>query len=109
MIHFELGNIELLEYATRSTYRFLYKKNKLYYHEKLIIDFIRKNDFNLLTESKEQINAFKKLKAELLSEPKNDYEVNFDERQHFIHWLDSKIENPQRLEVNFEKVLKKQE
>ncbi len=109
MIHFELGNIELLEYATRSTYRFLYKKKKLYYHERLIIDFIRKNDFNALTESKEQVAAFSNLKEALLSGAEDSIEVNFDERHHFVHWLEGKIENPQGLKRIFRKTLKKQE
>lgn len=42
MVHFELGNFDLLPYAERSTQRFLKNRNRNYYVEKIILKFIRK-------------------------------------------------------------------
>ena len=99
MIHFELGNFDLLRYATKSTYRFLYKQDKLYTHEKIILDFIRKKKFNIRTRKKEIVLLFKQLKDRLLSHSKDPYGGNFDEYHHFIYWLDSKIEDKPLAEV----------
>ena len=42
LIHYELGNFDLIEYLIKSTQRFLNKKNRDFEVEKLIITNIRK-------------------------------------------------------------------
>lgn len=41
LLHFELGNLELLEYLTRSTYRYLYRKGALHEFEKAILTYVQ--------------------------------------------------------------------
>jgi len=102
--HYELGNIDLVDYYIRSTYRFLIKKNDLHLFQKIIMKFLRK----LSSITRDQlIDAFKDLREQLL--PLND---KFYERRPFIYfdiisWLESKIENKDVQETIKEKVQRK--
>jgi len=85
---YELGNADVLEFMLRSTYRYLYKKARIYKHEKLILEFIRKL-CNITT--KEGLNQiFTRLRDQLLTLQQEPYEKSpfyFD----IISWLESKI------------------
>lgn len=102
--HYELGNLDLVDYYIRSTYRFLIKKNDLHLFQKIIMRFLRK----LSSITRDQlIDAFKDLREQLL--PLND---KFYERRPFIYfdiisWLESKIEKRDTQEIIREKVLRK--
>lgn len=88
--HYELGNREVLEYAVRSTYRFLRKKDDLHQFQKEILDFIKELSWSL-TET-ELIRRFRKLREKLLPISNSRFDrrafVYFD----IISWLESKIE-----------------
>lgn len=100
--HYELGNIDLVDYYIRSTYRFLIKKNDLHQFQKIIMKFLRK----LSSITRDQlIDAFKDLREQLI--PLND---KFYERRPFIYfdiisWLESKIENRSVQEIIKEKAV----
>lgn len=102
--HYELGNLDLVDYYIRSTYRFLIKKNDLHLFQKIIMKFIRK----LSSITRDQlIDAFKELREQLI--PLND---KFYERRPFIYfdiisYLESKINNRDIQEIIKEKVQKK--
>ncbi len=102
IIHFEIGNMELLEYIVKSTYRFLNKRNRLYKFETSVLNFIRKKLLKINT-SKELIEAFKELKPELEEIIKDRFEKQALEYFDFISWLESKIENRPFAEVVREK------
>jgi len=93
--HFELGNTLFLEHITRSTYRFLLSKERLFKSEKAILQFIRKNS----SKNKKQITAaFPELKKELLQITKDPLEKNMLSVFDLVSYLESKITNkPQRL------------
>ncbi|MBI9053611.1 MAG: hypothetical protein JEY96_07315 [Bacteroidales bacterium] len=102
--HYELGNIDLVDYYIRSTYRFLIKKNDLHLFQKIIMKFLRK----LSSITRDQlIDAFKDLREQLI--PLND---KFYERRPFIYfdiisWLESKIEHKNVQETIKQKVQRK--
>lgn len=102
--HYELGNLDLVDYYIRSTYRFLIKKNDLHLFQKIIMKFLRK----LSSITRDQlIDAFKDLREQLL--PLNE---KFYERRPFIYfdiisWLESKIEKRSVQEIIHEKALRK--
>jgi len=102
--HYELGNLDLVDYYIRSTYRFLIKKNDLHLFQKIIMKFLRK----LSSITRDQLHdAFIELREQLL--PLNE---KFYERRPFIYfdiisWLESKIDNRNVQEVIHEKALKK--
>ncbi|MEM9327662.1 MAG: hypothetical protein AAGA85_18485 [Bacteroidota bacterium] len=89
--HYELGNRDVLEYAVRSTYRFLLKKEDLHHFQQCILDFIKNLSWSMTDE--QLIQAFKHLRTKLLPIASSQYDrrafVYFD----IISWLESKIEN----------------
>ncbi|MBI3500897.1 MAG: hypothetical protein HY063_03800 [Bacteroidetes bacterium] len=101
MIHYELGNDDLMESAIKSTVRFLDKKNKLYDFEKKILAF-----FKLLSARKpkgeELKNYFIKFHTELISLMDGVLKNNYGDAYQFIIWLESKINN-----LPLEEVLRK--
>lgn len=90
ILHFELGNYDLLEYLLKSTYRFLYKRNRLYQFETVVLRFIRK-----LTRihTREQLHVlFVDIRKELQPLAQDPYEKKAFEFFHPVLWLESKIE-----------------
>lgn len=98
IIHYEMGNQDLLQYMVKWTYRYLTKRNKLYKFETIILEFIRKK-VQKLHDRKQLIEAFSYLKQEcekLLSDP---YESRPFLDFEFLEWLQSKIENKPFAEI----------
>jgi hypothetical protein len=88
--HWELGNMDLVDYYIRSTYRYLIKKADFHLYQNYIFKFLRK----LSSMLPEQLGeAFIDLREKLLPLTNNPYEkrafIYFD----IISWLESKIEN----------------
>jgi hypothetical protein len=87
--HYELGNMEVIDYYIRSTYRFLLKKGELPLFQKYILRFLRRigGEFS----EKELTSEFEKLLKSL--KPLQD--VRYEKRSFLyfdiIAWLESKI------------------
>ena len=98
IMHYEMGNQDLLEYMVKWTYRYLAKRNKLYKFETIILEFIRKK-IQKMNNKKEMIGAFIELKKDLKKLLPDPYEnrplVDFE----FLEWLESKIENKPFAEI----------
>lgn len=104
IVHYELGNDDLLQYSIRSISRFLIKKGMLYQYEKILLNFIRTP---LLVSDKEVlIKEFKKLKSQLLKLSKDTYEAPAFDYFDIIAWLTCKIENRSFAEIVREKTIK---
>jgi hypothetical protein len=88
--HYELGNMDVIDYYIRSTYRFMLKKDDLYRYQKAILNFLRKLSGEFSEE--DLIPEFKKLLNLLLPLQDKPFEkrafIYFD----IISWLESKIE-----------------
>jgi len=95
IIHFELDNIDLLEYASRSTYRFLAQRDRLYKIETAVLHFFKNKLPKInITVKKELLAGFKELKDEIIEISKDPLEkIVITEYFDFISWLESKIEN----------------
>lgn len=104
IIHFELNNFDLMEYIIKSTYRYLYKKNKLYKFENVILNFLRKKTNNI-SNKKELVIALKDLRNELVEIYKDPFESKAFGFLHFLYWLDSKIEKRPFAEIVKSKAL----
>jgi hypothetical protein len=105
IIHFELGNKELLEYRVKSTYRLLLKRNKLYKVESLILEFI-KDTIAVLNTEEERRKAFSDLRDKMMeATASNRFEEIALDYFDFISWLESKIENKSFREVKRRKFL----
>ena len=103
IIHFELDNIEQINYFVISTYRFLLRKEHLYQFETVILHFIRKRLLKGMS-NKELTEAFKEVRNTLVELFKDPHESKALEFFDFIAWLDSKIENRSFAEIVKRKV-----
>ena len=101
IVHFEKGNMELLPYVVKSVYRSLIQRNHLHKTESIFIRFIRTR-LNNIRSVKDQVEAFKALKEELVKMGTDSMEARFLELFDIIAWLESKIENRP-----FEEILQK--
>lgn len=89
VIHYELGNYDLLEYTIKSTMRFLNKKEKDYQVESVLVKHLRK--LIKITNELERREAYKKMKKELeilFENPKEQVVLDYF---NVLAWLDSKI------------------
>jgi len=103
--HFELGNMQLVEYQVKSVYRFLAKMQDLHAVQREIFKFLRKTP----RISEEGLNeAFRALKERLLEHEKDPFERRPFLYLDIISWLESKIEGKPVQEVIREKYIKKQ-
>jgi len=64
IVHYEMGNVELLKHLMRSVYRFLQKRNRLLQFETLFLSFIK--DSTKLTSKKEMKIGFISLRDEFI-------------------------------------------
>ena len=92
IIHLELGNIDLMLSLVKSTHKFLEKRKRLYKVENIILEFLKEKVLEV-TNRKELIELFKKLKSDFEAIVKDPYEAKAFEYFDFILWLQSKIEN----------------
>ena len=90
IIHYEIGNDDLLEYAVRSTYRFLYKRKRLFKVEGVILEFLKK--YPNWVDRDQIMAGFSELHKKLLVFRHDDYEKHAFEYFDFISWLESKIQ-----------------
>lgn len=89
IIHFELGNDDLLPYIYKSTNRFVEGLDNKYQFEVLFLDQFKK--VALSKRDGKQLNSFVKFKEEMQNVFKDPYERNALEYFNFYAWLDSKI------------------
>ncbi len=91
ILQYELGKGELLEYTTRSVYRYLEKEGRLHGFERLMLTYLKKLPFAL--DKKALLQSFAKLREEiekLKNMPDEKAKYGMDE---LSLWLTSKIEN----------------
>lgn len=101
IVHFELGNEDLLPYLLRSTYRYLLKQQRIYKYENFMLQFIRKLPKTPSThKTKESFIELRSNLKELEQDPFEKHALgNFD----IISWLESKIEKRSFSEIVKEK------
>lgn len=91
IIHFELGNEDLLPYIYKSTARFVSSLDNKYKFEVLFLEHFKK--IALSKRDGKQSASFIKFKQEMQEVFKDRYEKNALEYFNFYAWLDSKIHN----------------
>ena len=91
IIHFELGNDDLLPYIYKSTVRFVASLDNSYKFEQLFLEHFKK--IALSKREGKQSQSFVKFKEEMQNVFKDKYEKNALEYFNFYAWLDSKIHN----------------
>jgi hypothetical protein len=100
--HYELGNVDILEYLTKSVYRFMAKMESLSLVEEEIFRFLRKA-FLLSTDKFKP--EFEKLLEKLKTYEKSRFETRAFMYLDVISWLESKIQGVPVQDVIREKYL----
>lgn len=90
ILHYELGNYDLLEYAVRSTRKYLSGAERIYKFEKLVLDFVVKA-MNAAPEKEKQA-LYDRLKFDLVKIADDPFEKSALEQFDVISWLESKIQ-----------------
>jgi hypothetical protein len=98
IVHYELGNEELLPGLCKSTYRYMEKKWHVDQLEETLLTFFGKT-IHRFTERNERIAAFMELKKELQQALSKQVFQDFD----LLAWVESKIMNKTFLEAAKEK------
>lgn len=91
IIHYELNDQDLILYLIKDTYRFLYRGNRVYKFETIILNFIRRKLTKNLTP-KELREAFRELRSELEQLRDDPFETRVFEYFDFLAWLDTKLD-----------------
>lgn len=105
IIHFELGNFDLLDSQVRSTYRYMSKNKKLYEFQEILIDFVRKI-LRKAYEEKELRQEFELLRDLMVKiNDKGEQRIYLDYFD-LVSWLESKIYQRNMFEIITEKSIK---
>lgn len=95
--YFELEYFDSLEYALKSTYHFLKKKERVFKYENIVLKYLRRS-FRLKTQN-ELIEMFMEMKFEMDRIAKDDFEQSAFDIFDISQWLESKIKNKTLIEV----------
>ncbi len=89
IIHYELGNFDLLPYILKSVYRFLYQKGNLFKFERIILDFLKSLKSSITDqELKKRLVLLRKDLIKLNDDP---FEKNAFPYFELLSWFDRKI------------------
>ncbi|MBI2268735.1 MAG: hypothetical protein HYU69_00080 [Bacteroidetes bacterium] len=106
IIYYELGHAELLQYAVRSTFRYLQKRNILYKTDHAILNFIRKK-IPKINSKKELIAELIIFRDEVEKIRKKESEEKRSQTDFILCWAESKITGKHFAKVVKEKALEK--
>lgn len=100
---FELGHFDSLEYALKSVYHFLSKKERVYVYENIILKYLKRS-FRIKSNSEldEMFFDMKKEMEKIYSDP---FEQNAFDAFNILYWLESKIKKIPMIEVMKDKRL----
>lgn len=101
IVHYEMGNAELLTYINRSAFRFVNKKGRLYKYESNVLEFMKK--LSLIVDKKELNELYKTFRKKLFILSTDPTEKFAFEGFDIISWIESKIENRPFAEILREK------
>lgn len=94
--HYELGNTDIIEYLTKSVYRFMARMKRLTVIEEQIFKFLRNSFYSKKSQLKQQ---FSTLHATLTPYEKMRYESRTFAYLDIISWLESKIHNKSMAQI----------
>lgn len=102
LAHYELGNDEIIESLSRSTYRFMAKMKNLTVVEEAIFRFLRKSFELKPAQLKPELE---KLLSDIKHLEKNRFQTRSFAYLDIISWLESKVYNKSMSEVIYNKYL----
>lgn len=104
-INIELGDLDYLTHANRTTKRFLTSRNRLFEFEKELLSFVSK--YATTKNRFDQIERWESLHKRLIELTKDPYQASGLEYFDFILWAESKFSNKSFIELSRSKFLQK--
>ena len=98
LVHYELGNYDMLPYIAKSSKRFLIKHNYFSEFEKIMIHFFEK-EISKTNNQREQSEVFVQLRKQLEELLKNTKQIQALDYFDYMSWIESKIENRPFVEI----------
>lgn len=89
--HYELNNLDVIDYYIKSTYRLLLQKTDLYEYQITILNFLKKLNIDMTDE--ELFEAFADVKNKMQPLVNNEFEKRAFYYFDILSWLESKISN----------------
>ena len=102
IIHYEIGNYDLLDYTIKSTKRYVAKNQRNYKFETIFLKEFKKLIKVKSTDDLDQL--YIDFREDLINVLKDPYEMAANEYFDFISWLDGKIEG-----MTFEEIVKRKQ
>lgn len=90
LIHYELGNFDLIEYHLKSAYRYIYKQERMHHYERRFLRFFK--DSLLVTNEVERKKLMVEFRADIVEIMKDPFEERASQIFNVVCWLDSKLE-----------------
>jgi tetratricopeptide (TPR) repeat protein len=100
MAHYEMGNYELMEYLTKSVYRFMEKKENLTVVEEEMFKFLRKAYHISRPKMQQELEKFL---SKIKGLEKNRFETRAFAYLDIISWVESKVHRKTMSEILQEK------
>jgi hypothetical protein len=101
LVHSELGNRDLMEYSIKSTYRFVYKKDRMYKYERRILRFF--TELQSVSDEPSYLEKARELKADLDEIVKDPYEAWASNVFDMPTWLEGRISGRTMAEIRVER------
>ncbi len=102
LAHYELGNHELVEYLTKSVYRFMAKKHNLAKIEEEMLRFLRRSFYIPRDKIKPELEKFLERIKEL---EKNRFQTRVFVYLDIISWVESKVYNKPMAAITHKKYI----
>jgi hypothetical protein len=99
IIHFELGNWELLEYGLKSATRFLANRDRLFMFEKTILKYIRQ--LSSMDPRMKSSDLLLEFRAEIKTVIEDKFEKQAMSLFNIISWIDGRLESATMRQIEF--------
>jgi hypothetical protein len=90
LIHYELGNFDLIEYHLKSAYRYIYKQERMHHYERRFLGFFK--DTLAATDAPTQREIMFQFREDILEIMKDPFEERASQVFNVVAWLDAKLE-----------------
>ncbi|MFN8394423.1 MAG: hypothetical protein U0176_07095 [Bacteroidia bacterium] len=90
LIHFELGNYDLMEYHLKSAYRYIYKQERMHRYERRFLRFFKE----VLSAGGDAsyVHLMESFRSDILEIMKDPFEERASQIFDVVAWLDSKLQ-----------------
>jgi hypothetical protein len=90
VIHYELGNFDLIEYNLKSAYRFIYKQERMHNYERRVLRFFK--DAIGAASDTERMEIMRQFRVELQRIVEDPFEERATQVFNILVWLNSRLD-----------------